>query len=120
MKKSLIAIAGLSIAAIATVLLAQTTDHSTHTTTLSDSPAAQAFAEVNARMHAEMAIEFTGNPDVDFIRGMIPHHQGAVEMAEVILKYGTDPDVRALAEGIIAAQDKEIAWMTEWLAKNGQ
>ena len=82
-------------------------------------PASMAFMEANDRMHAGMAIEFTGNADVDFIRGMIPHHQGAVEMARIVLEHGSDPEVKKLAEAVIAAQEAEIKWMQDWLAQNG-
>lgn len=84
------------------------------------SPSSQAFAEANAKMHGDMALEFTGNADVDFVRGMIPHHQGAIDMAKIELQYGKDPEIRKLAEEVIKAQEGEIAMMKEWLAKHGQ
>lgn len=82
------------------------------------SPATTAYMEANAAMHDDMAIDYSGNADVDFIRGMIPHHQGAVAMARIVLEHGTDPEVRKLAEAVIAAQESEIQWMQDWLAKN--
>ena len=84
------------------------------------SPAAKAFAEANARMHKDMTMAFTGDADVDFIKGMLPHHQGAVDMAKIVLQYGKDPDVKKLAEDIIKAQNTEIAWMKAWIAKRGK
>lgn len=53
------------------------------------------------------------------MRGMIAHHQGAIEMAKVELEYGKDETIRKLAEEIIKAQEGEIRMMKEWLAKNG-
>ncbi|MDT8856190.1 DUF305 domain-containing protein [Paracoccaceae bacterium Fryx2] len=105
-------------ASLAAPLTAQTMDHSGHAMTGKESPATLAFMEANARMHAAMTLPYTGNPDADFIRGMIPHHQGAVEMAQIVLDHGTDPEVRKLAEAVLAAQTSEIAWMTDWLARN--
>lgn len=51
---------------------------------------------------------YTGNPDIDFLAMMIPHHEGAIDMARLVLIYGTDPLVRTLAEEIIASQRAEI------------
>jgi len=84
------------------------------------SPATKAYGDANAKMHKDMDIKFTGNADADFIRGMIPHHQGAVDMAKVVLQYGTDPEVKKLATGIIKDQETEIAWMNDWLKKNAK
>jgi uncharacterized protein (DUF305 family) len=58
---------------------------------------------------------YTGNPDVDFLAMMIPHHQGAVDMARLALIYGNDPLTRRLAEEIIASQTVEINAMSERL-----
>lgn len=63
---------------------------------------------------------YTGDADVDFNKQMRGHHVAAVEMAEVELANGKDPESRALALGIIAAQKKEIAQIDAWLAKRGQ
>lgn len=79
-------------------------------------PASLAFVAANDAMMGDMAITYTGDADYDFVLGMIGHHKGAVAMAQIELDFGIDPEVRALAEGIIAAQQAEIVWMEEWLA----
>jgi uncharacterized protein (DUF305 family) len=60
------------------------------------------------------------DPDVAFVKGMIPHHQGAIDMAKVVLQYGKDERVKSWANQIIAAQEKEIAEMQDWLKARGQ
>ncbi len=82
------------------------------------SVASLALNAVNEKMHREMAIAFTGNADVDFVRGMIAHHQGAIDMAKLVRAFGSDAQIRELAEAIIEAQEAEIAMMRAWLEEN--
>ena len=67
------------------------------------------------RMHQAMAAPGTGDPDRDFAAMMIPHHQGAIEMAEAQLRFGRDERLRRLAQGIIVEQTQEIAVMRQVL-----
>ena len=112
----------IALAAALSLLLAlpvAAQDHSMHSMHdgTGGSPSTAAYQDANTRMHEAMAVEFTGNADVDFLRSMIPHHQGAIDMARVVLEHGTDPEVRAMAEAIIAAQEAEIAEMEAMLAR---
>jgi uncharacterized protein (DUF305 family) len=84
-----------------------------------DAASTPAYQAAMGSMMTNMMIPYSGNADVDFIRGMIPHHQGAVDNARIVLQYGKDPEVLKFAQSVIDAQEAEIKWMTEWLAKNG-
>jgi hypothetical protein len=83
-------------------------------------PVAAAFAAINRRMHRDMVVEPGTSPDAAFAKAMIAHHQGAIDMAKVVLGFGKDPEIRKLAEVIIAAQEQEIATLRQWLARQPQ
>lgn len=70
------------------------------------------------RMQQGMDMPSSGNQDVDFARMMIPHHQGAIDMAKAELADGKDPQLRQMAEEVIAAQEREIATLQAWLKQH--
>jgi uncharacterized protein (DUF305 family) len=82
------------------------------------SPSSKAFKAADDKMMHDMMGPKSGDADKDFVSGMLPHHQGAVDMAKVELQYGKDPEIRRLAAGIVKAQEKEIALMKAWQAKH--
>jgi uncharacterized protein (DUF305 family) len=83
-----------------------------------DSPSTTGYEGAMAKMMMDMP-KFTGDPDIDFMAQMRPHHQAAIDMAKVVLANGKDADIKKLAQDIITAQEKEIAVMDAWLKKRG-
>ncbi len=77
----------------------------------------QAMDKMHGPMNTGMA---AANPDEAFVRGMIPHHQGAIDMARTVLQYGKDEQVRKLANDVIRDQQREIGEMEAWLKKNSK
>ena len=77
----------------------------------------QAYAQSMEDMHGEMTLGIADPmPDMAFARGMLPHHVGAVDMAKIELEYGTDEEMRELAQHIIDTQQTEIELMQNWIA----
>ncbi len=82
-------------------------------------PAEGSMMSAMDRMSKDMAaVPMTGDVDRDFVSMMLPHHQGAIDMAKFELAHGKDPAMLKLARAIVVAQDKEIAEMKTWQAKH--
>ena len=100
------------IALTAPAAVAQNAQHG------SDSTKEFKAADMNMMKNMDAA-PYTGNPDMDFRTHMIPHHEGAIAMAKIALKYANDAETKRMAQKIIDDQEKEVADMQAWLKKNG-
>ncbi|OFL99930.1 MULTISPECIES: DUF305 domain-containing protein [Neisseria] len=116
--KKLMTFITLSAVAISNYAQANEQPHQAHMnmSMSTDSAMQQELMQGMNQMNQDMmAAAQYKDPDVAFAAGMLPHHIGAVKMAEVELKYGKDPEMRKLAEDIINAQQAEIEQMQKWL-----
>lgn len=114
------ALAALGLLLLAAPAFAQHAGHGGHAAPPAAAAASLSTAEFQAaseKMHRDMAVPLTGDTDRDFAAAMIPHHQGAIDMARIQLRYGSDPAMRRMAGEIIAAQEKEIAELRAFLAR---
>jgi len=105
----------ITLAATAPGVLAQPAQHASGSHSNMDMKAM--MKEGNDKM---MSMQMTGDPDVDFALMMRMHHQGAIEMAQMQLQTGKDPEMRKMAQKIIADQKKEIAQFDKFLQKRGK
>jgi len=108
------------VCAVATIFLASaqplpTVDPEICATPISDVGAEASFLAENTaamnKMMSDMAVKPTGDVDADFVAMMVPHHQGAIDMALAVLRHGRNPQIRRLAQEIIVTQQQEIAVM---------
>jgi uncharacterized protein (DUF305 family) len=117
----------LPLVALPTLALAQASSHGGHSghagtgnaKPVADTPATRAYRDANAKMHRDMDIPYSGDAEIDFVRGMIPHHQGAIAMAKIALDHAQDEQIRKWATDVIREQEREIAEMQAWLKKKG-
>ena len=111
----------IAVLSLIPVIALADVNHSSHNMPMDENPTnnySKEYDAINIKMHKDMSIRYTDNPDVDFVKGMIAHHQGAVDMAKVQLKYGKSEEMKKLAESIIEDQNKEINQMEKWLSNN--
>ena len=128
MQRSLAFVAALSaaICAVPSISSAQGThgSHSGHAMPAApkaaETPATKGFRDASAKMHREMDIPFTNDADADFVRAMIPHHQGAIDMAKVALQHAKVEQIRKMASDVIREQEREIGEMQAWLKAKGK
>jgi uncharacterized protein (DUF305 family) len=85
------------------------------------SEASKAYMAAMDKMHGPMMqAAQESDPDVGFVKGMIPHHQGAIDMAKVVLQHGKDEQTKKWANDVIREQQREIDEMQAWLNKRGK
>jgi uncharacterized protein (DUF305 family) len=82
------------------------------------SPATRAYMDAAIQMHRDMAVPYSNDADKDFAATLGAQHKGAVAIAMVELQYGTDPEMRRLAEAVMQSSEREVALMQAWLAKH--
>ena len=85
-----------------------------------DTASTKDLKKAHMDMMKNMNMEFTGDPDADFARSMIEHHEGGIAMAKIELQHGKNPEIRAMAEKLIKDQGNENGKFRAWLKKNAK
>ncbi|WP_082783571.1 DUF305 domain-containing protein [Snodgrassella sp. CFCC 13594] len=93
-------------------------DHTKMDQDIAQAASTTEYQQAMSKMHQSMDIDYSGNADIDFAKGMIPHHQAAIDMAKTQLKYGKDARLRAMSKDIIKAQTHEIQILESWLKQH--
>lgn len=83
-----------------------------------DTPSAQAMTAIDTQIGDLLDVPLSGDADIDFVRAMVPQQQRAIELAEVVLEHGYSPEVRAMAEAVLASRQAELELMLIWLARH--
>jgi uncharacterized protein (DUF305 family) len=112
---ALAGLAALPVLALAQGMQGGHSGHGAPSAAPADTAATTALRDINARMHRDMDIRYSNDVDVDFVRNMIPHHQGAIDMARVVLQHGKDQQVKTWAADVIREQEREVDAMQKWL-----
>lgn len=120
MKKILLILAPAMVLILANHAISASGGHeSNHSGDASSQPFNQEYMKAMDAMHNTMMEGIMdSDPDKAFVKGMLPHHEAAVAMARIQLKYGKDAELIKLARIIIEQQDREIDFMKEWLKTN--
>ena len=120
-KCTVFCLASVLVLALATPGRAPNSEGDAHHPSPASAPSEASFdrlmAEAMERMGKDMSITHSSDPDRDFAAMMIPHHQGAIDMAKAELQFGHDPVMRRLAQGIIVQQQQEIDLMRRELER---
>src|ERR1700674_1345818 len=115
MKKNTLTRCGLLAPILIAILAAAGQDSHSQSNKQTADPGWSEFVASMNQMHADMhSVEPSGNSDTDFVRLMLPHHQGAIDMAKTELLRGKDPQMRRLAQEIVTHQQSEIELMQLW------
>jgi uncharacterized protein (DUF305 family) len=104
-----IAVAACAVAVLAGPAMAQSA---------SETPANKEYMAGMDKMHTKMMQATDADPTKSFAKKMIAHHEGAIDMSQIVLKYTKDEEIKKMANKMISEQQMEVKELKEWLAKH--